>query len=424
MPLRVSADVALTNELIAFRREMHADPEIGLHLPRTQARVLEALKDLELEIVLGTSTTSVVAVLRGGAVPDRVIAGDRPAVLLRGDMDALPITEKSGVDFASVNGAMHACGHDLHTAGLVGAAKLLHSVRAQLPGDVVFMFQPGEEIFAGAQAMLDEGVLRASGGRPIAAYGVHMASDAPAGLFTTRPGPYMAAFGQLDVSVQGRGGHGSRPFQALDPIQVAAEIVGSLQTYITRRFNVFDPVILTVGEFHGGSAANIIPDEATFKAGIRCFSAEVQGRLAVELPNLVESIARAHQLTADAVFDLKLPVTENNAGEAEFWAATAADLFGEERFETLQFPKAGSEDFSKILLEVPGSFGHIGAGSPDVDPSEWAPLHSSRAQFDDRVLGDQATFLATLAVRRLSAANMSAGVSAGGSAGVSATGAA
>ncbi|MGO4690565.1 M20 metallopeptidase family protein [Glaciibacter sp. 2TAF33] len=402
--LNVTADAALTDELIAFRREMHADPETGLQLPRTQARVLEALKDLDLESVLGAATTSVVAILRGGGVPSDVVGADRPTVLLRGDMDALPITEKSGVSFASTNGAMHACGHDLHTAGLIGAAKLLHAVRDRLPGDVVFMFQPGEEIFAGAQAMLDEGLLQLSGSRPLAAYGVHMASDAPAGLFTTRPGSYMAAFGQLDVTVKGRGGHGSRPFQALDPIQVAAEMVGALQTYITRRFNVFDPVILTVGEFHGGSAANIIPDEATFKAGIRCFSPEVEVRLGAELANLIESIARAHQLTADAVFELKLPVTANTASEAEFWAATAADLFGADRFETLQFPKAGSEDFSKILLEVPGSFGHIGAGSPDVDPSEWAPLHSPRAQFDDRVLGDQASFLATLAVRRLAAA--------------------
>ncbi len=397
--LELKADAALTDTLIAFRREMHADPETGLQLPRTQSRVLEALKNLDLEIVLGSSTTSIVAILRGGAVPPGVV--DRPTVLLRGDMDALPITEKSGVDFASSNGTMHACGHDLHTAGLIGAAILLNSVSEQLSGDVMFMFQPGEEVFSGAQAMLDEGLLQLAGSRPLAAYGVHTASDAPAGLFTTRPGPYMAAFGQLDVTVQGRGGHGSRPFQALDPIQVAAEMVGALQTYITRRFNVFDPVVLTVGEFHGGSAANIIPDEATFKAGIRCFSSESEVRLGRELPNLIEAIARAHQLTANAVFDLKLPVTENTPSEAEFWAATATDLFGADRFATLQFPKAGSEDFSKILLEVPGSFGHIGAGSPDIDPAEWAPLHSSRAQFDDRILGDQASFLAMLAVRRL-----------------------
>lgn len=399
--LNVIADEALLSDLIAFRREMHADPEIGLHLPRTQGRVLEALKSLDLEIVLGQSLTSIVAILRGGGIPHIPVGGERPTVLLRGDMDALPITEKSGVDFASRNGAMHACGHDLHTAGLIGAARLLHAVREDLPGDVIFMFQPGEEIFAGAQAMLDEGLLELSGSRPLAAYGVHMASDAPAGIFTTRPGSYMAAFGRLDVTVLGRGGHGSRPFQALDPIQVAAEMIGALQTYITRRFNVFDPVILTVGEFHGGTAANVIPDEATFKAGIRCFSPEVEVRLAAELPNLIRSIAQAHQLTADAVFDLKLPVTANDVDEAAFCGATAADLLGADRFEVLPNPKAGSEDFSKILLEVPGAFGHVGAGSPDVHPTEWAPLHSSRAQFDDRVLGDQAAFLATLAVRRL-----------------------
>ena len=395
-------DTSLACDLVAFRREMHADPELGLELPRTQGRVLEALRGLDLEITLGKKSTSVVAVLRGGLPP--AFGTAKRSVLLRGDMDGLPITEKTGVAFASANGAMHACGHDLHTAGLIGAAKLLHAVRDQLPGDVIFMFQPGEEGHGGAEIMIAEGVLDAAGPRPIAAYGVHMASDAPAGLFTTRPGSYMAAMGELQVEVQGRGGHGSRPFQTLDPVQVAAEMVGALQTFVTRRFNVFDPVILTVGKFQGGTAVNIIPDTASFTAGVRSFSPSVGKRLQKELPDMLRRLAEAHQLTANVSFTPKLPATINDNDEAMFWEQTATSLYGEDRFELLAHPKAGSEDFSCVLLQVPGAFGHLGAGSTDMDPKDWAPIHSARAVFDDSVLPDQARFLATLALHRLRAA--------------------
>jgi hippurate hydrolase len=387
------------SDLVAFRRDMHADPEVGLQLPRTQARVLEALKGLDLEITVGRRTTSVAAVLRGGATSARI--GARPTVLLRGDMDALPMREMTGLPFASTNGAMHACGHDLHTAGLIGAARLLSEVRDQLPGDVLFMFQPGEEAHNGAQVMLQEGVLSVAGSRPTAAYALHVSSDTTAGVFTTRSGPYMAAFGELMVKVLGRGGHGSRPFQTLDPIQLAAEMVGSLQTFITRRFNVFDPVVLSVGEFHGGTASNVIPDSAEFKASVRSFSPTVEARLMQELPELIRGMATAHQLTADVKFTPVMPATVNNNAEAEFWGRTARTLFGEHRFEPLPFPRTGSEDFSRVLLEVPGAYGHLGAGSPDVDPREWAPMHSPRAVFDDSILEDQALFLAGLAFGKL-----------------------
>lgn len=390
---------SLANDLVALRREMHQEPEIGLDLPKTQGKVLESLRGLDLEIATGKAASSVVAVLRGRKVPD---AGEgRPVVLLRGDMDALPITEQTGLPFASTNGAMHACGHDMHTAGLVGAAHLLSGMRDELAGDVIFMFQPGEEGHNGAQIMIDEGVLDAAGTRPIGAYGVHMASDLEAGRFTTRPGSYMAAFCQLDVTVNGRGGHGSRPYQTLDPIQVAAEIIGALQAYITRRFNVFDPVVLTVGSFHSGSVANVIPDTATFQAGIRCFSIDIEDRLEKELPRLVRGIAEAHGLTASITFERGLPATVNDPENAEFWASTAQRLFGDARFELMENPKTGSEDFSRILLEVPGSYGHLGAGSPNMDPRDWSPIHSSKAVFEDSILLDQATFLSTLAHEKL-----------------------
>ncbi|NMI00594.1 amidohydrolase [Pseudonocardia sp. K10HN5] len=381
--------------LIELRRALHAEPELGLHLPRTQEKVLAALDGLDLEITTGIRASSVVAVLRGGR--------PGPAVLLRGDMDGLPITERTGLPYASANGAMHACGHDLHTAGLVGAARLLAGVRTDLPGDVIFMFQPGEEGYDGAGVMIAEGVLDAAGAPPVAAYGVHVAADLPRGLFATRPGRLMAAYGVFDVTVRGAGGHGSRPHRALDPIQVAAEIVTALQVFVTRRFDVFDPVVITVGEFSGGTAHNVIPETARFRAGVRSFSAATSDRLAAELPELARHIAIGHGLTADATFETMYPATVNDPAEAQAYAATAIELFGANRFEELAEPRTGSEDFSRVLQQVPGSYGFLGAAPPELDQDALPGNHSPLALFDDAILGDQALLLAELAIRRLRA---------------------
>src|SRR5580700_4215134 len=226
---------AIAGDLRQLRRAIHREPEIGNDLPRTQEKVLAALDGLPLEVTTGTGLSSVTAVLRGGQ--------PGPAVLLRGDMDALPITERTGLDYASaVTGVMHACGHDLHTAMLAGAARLLSARQAELPGNVIFMFQPGEEGQAGAAHMITEGVLDAAGGRPVAAYALHAASaQFPPGMFATRPGSMMAAADILDVTVRGHGGHASQPHLAQDPIPAACEMVTALQT-VTRRFDVFDPV--------------------------------------------------------------------------------------------------------------------------------------------------------------------------------------
>ena len=258
---------ALAPELTALRRAIHREPEIGLHLPATQRKVLAALDGLPLEISLGTALSSVTAVLRGA------LGGDAtgPAVRLRGDMDALPVTERTGLDFSSqTEGVMHACGHDLHTAMLAGAARLLAARQRELPGTVVFMFQPGEEGHAGARHMIAEGVLDAAGQRPVAAYALHVASaEWPAGVCSTRPGPMLAAAEVLEVTVRGHGGHGSEPHLAADPIPAACEMVTALQTLVTRRFDVFDPVVVTVGSFHAGTTDNVIPDEASFLATVR-----------------------------------------------------------------------------------------------------------------------------------------------------------
>jgi hippurate hydrolase len=393
MSIRSDA-VELAPELVALRRALHQIPEIGLQLPLTQERVLAELDGLPLEISTGTTVSSVTAVLRGGR--------PGPAVLLRGDMDALPVTERTGVDFVSKHdGAMHACGHDLHTAGLVGAARLLAARRAELPGDVVFMFQPGEEGWDGASHMIREGVLTAAGPTVVAAYGLHVLSaDIPKHQFTGRPGPLMSASDGLFVRVIGAGAHGSRPAGGLDPIPAACEMVTALQTMVTRRFDVFDPVVLTVGMIHSGTRRNIIPDDITFEATVRSFSSQARERIRRESVKLCEDIAAAHGMRAEVRYDGEYPATVNNAEHHEFVAATVRDLFGDERFTLMANPETGSEDFSRVLNEVPGAYVFLGA--TEFDDPETAPSnHSPLATFDDAVLPDGAALLAELAVRRL-----------------------
>lgn len=393
MNLREEA-ASIEDELIELRRALHRIPEIGFHLPKTQAAVLAALDGLPLEVDTGAGLSSVTAVLRGG--------GPGPVVLLRGDMDALPVTEESDADYVSGHdGVMHACGHDLHTAGLVGAARLLSAHREELRGDVVFMFQPGEEGFDGAGRMIDEGVLSAAGRPADAAYGLHVLSDTvPRGVFTTRPGPMMSASGGLFVRVVGTGGHGSRPHKALDPVPAACEMVTALQTLVTRRFGAFEPVVVTVGNFHAGTKRNIIPDEAVFEATVRTFSQDAADQVAEESVKLCEGIAEAHGLTAEVRYEAEYPATVNHADEVRFVAETAGDLFGAERYLEMPEPNMGSEDFSRVLQAVPGSYMFLGACAAD-DHGLAAANHSPRAAFDDSVLADGAAMLAELAVRRM-----------------------
>ena len=389
---------ALAAELSGLRRALHREPEIGLDLPRTQAKVLDALDGLPVEITLGRALSSVTAVLRGG----------RPGatVLLRGDMDALPVTERTGLPYASeISGAMHACGHDLHTAMLAGAARLLCAHRGELAGNVIFMFQPGEEGFGGAKLMIEEGVLAAAGEHPAAAYALHvMSAYLPAGVIATRAGPMLAAADVLRVTVRGRGGHASQPFRAADPIPAACEMVTALQTLVTRRFDVFDPVVITVGSFHAGTAANVIPDEARFMATVRTFSAAARATVKDGSVRLIRGIAAAHGLTADAEYVDGYPVTVNDETEADFAGRAATALFGPQRFAAQKNPMAGAEDFSFVLEQVPGAFVSVGACPPGRAPASAPFNHSAEAVFDDAVLSEGTALYAELALRRLAAA--------------------
>ena len=384
----------IQGELVALRQKIHQEPEIGLDLPKTQAKIVAALDGLGLEVSTGKSLTSVTAVLRG--------ANSEKTVLLRADMDALPVTELTNVAFKSqIDGAMHACGHDLHVSMLIGAAKLLSKNKAKLNGDVVFMFQPGEEGFDGAGHMIQEGVLTASGRKADATYGIHVMSSAiPAGTFTTKGGTMMASSDELHVTVIGKGGHGSQPHTAKDPIPVAAEMVSALQLLITRSFSAFDPVVITVGQFHAGTKANIIPDTAEFQATIRTFSAENRSRIQSEAVRLCRSIAEGYGLTADVKVVEQYPVTANNDAHAEFVGKVAVDLFGGEAFIEMPNPIAGAEDYSRVLEEVPGSYVFLGA-SVDQDVTASDVNHSPRAKFDDAVLYRGAALLSELAVRSL-----------------------
>ena len=405
-PIRESGEVpilsvrddsrALQGDLVNLRRRLHREPELGLSLPRTQEKVLRALDGLPLEITLGESTSGVTAVLRGER--------PGPTVLLRGDMDALPVTERTGLDFAAADGRMHACGHDLHTSMLVGAAHLLSARTARLAGDVVLMFQPGEEGYDGAEHMIRDGVLTASGARPVAAYALHVASAGqPHGVFRTRRGPFFSASDTVSVTVRGAGGHGSTPHLARDPIPAACEMVLALQTLVTRGFDIHDPVVITVGSIHAGNQANVIPDEARFEATVRSYSDEARARVEDAIIRTVAGIGAAHGLQIVIDYEPGYPVTVNNDAEAEFAADTVAELHGEERFSWSDNPLQASEDFSHILHEISGAMITLGACPPDAAPERAPYNHSPLAVFDDAVLADGAALYAELALRRLNA---------------------
>jgi len=391
----------LAGDLTDLRHTLHRHPEVGLELPRTRDTVLEALDGLDLEITTGRSCTSVTAVLRGGAPA----SAGQGVVLLRADLDALPVHEEVDVPYRSdVDGLMHACGHDLHATMLVGAARLLAAHRDRLAGDVVLMFQPGEEGWDGASYMIREGVLDAAGRRPDAAFALHVLSNLTGrGVVATRPGPLMAASDGLFVTVRGRGGHGSTPHGARDPIPAACEMVLALQTAMTRRLDPFAPAVLTVGTFHAGTRRNIIPDDVVFEATVRTFDPAVRASIAGFAREVCEGVASAHGVDVDVRYEAEYPVTVNDPDQARFAMDVAGRLLGTDAVVRLANPMTGSEDFSRVCAEVPGAMLFLGAVVDGRDPSAAPTNHSPRAAFDDRVLPVGAALYAQLALARLDA---------------------
>ena len=389
------ASSGILDDLVALRRRLHADPELGLDLPRTQAALLDALAGLGLEISTGTGLTSVTAVLRG-ALPG-------PTVLLRADMDALPVSEATGLPFAATNGAMHACGHDLHMAGLVGAARLLAGRRDDLAGTVVLMFQPGEEGFAGGRLMIDEGVLDAAGDRPVAAFAVHVDCSTELGLFVSRPGPIMASASGLRIQITGTGGHAAFPHLAIDPIPAAAAIVLALQTFVARKVPAADPAVVSVVSIVSDSTApNVLATRVELFVNIRTLSRETFQLVRGSIGELVTGIGVAHGCAVDTEFIDSYPVTHNDPAETERVLATLERTHGVERVHRLPAPSMASEDFAYVLDEVPGTLLFLGARPRGIRPEGAPSMHSEAAVFDDSILGLQAETLADLAWERLS----------------------
>jgi hippurate hydrolase len=380
---------------IDLRRRLHRRPEIGLHLPETQATVLEAFAGLPVELTTGKSTSSVVGVLRG--------ARPGPTYLLRGDMDALPVHEDSGLPFASeVPGAMHACGHDTHVAMLLGAARLLAERRDLMAGQIVFMVQPGEEGFHGARYMLEEGLLDVVPEAPVSgAFALHVSATLPSGSVNVRPGPMMAAADQWRMVVRGRGGHASEPHAAADPIPVAAEIVLALQSMVTRRVDVFDPAVVTVAHIEAGSTNNVIPDTAFLEGTIRTLSADRRADVVAAVRRVATHIGEAHGLTVEFEHEEGYPVTVNDPGAAARVLEAATELLGGPASCMSPVPLMGAEDFSYVLERVPGALAFLGACPPGLDPATAPGNHSNLVVFDEEPLPAGVALYAWMALRTL-----------------------
>ena len=356
-------------DVVELRRDLHVHPELGNHLPRTQGRVLEALDGLGLEISTGTALSSVVADLVGGA-------GDGPTILLRSDMDALPMPEDTGLDFASVvDGAMHACGHDAHTAMLVGAATVLAGRRDRLAGRVRFMFQPGEEGFGGATDMIDEGVLDGVD----AAFALHVAPNMFSDFVIHRSGAALASADVVKVVVTGRGGHASSPHWATDPVPVACEIVLALQSMITRTVNAFDPAVLTIAQLDAGTTDNVIPESAALTGTLRAVSEHTRHAVWASIDQVAQGVAAAHGCTATVEIVEGYPVTVNDAAFTRWASGVAAEVVGADHVVEMPSPVMGAEDFSYVLREVPGAMFFLGVCPPENPNPFVAPsCHSNR----------------------------------------------
>ena len=384
---------ALSGEIVALRRAIHAEPELGLHTPLTSAKVREALADLPLEWREGTSTTGMVAILKGGA-------GEGRSVLLRGDMDALPMPEETGLDFAStIEGVMHACGHDTHTAMLAGAARLLAARAEGLKGEVRFMFQPGEEGHHGARFMLEDGLLGGGdhGPLPDAAFALHVFPNAPHGKIGGRAGPLLASADQFTIAVKGRGGHASLPHETLDPVPVACEIVTALQAMVTRRFPVTDPVVLTVGRVSAGTTFNVIADKAEIEGTMRSLSPANRQALRDGVKRVAENIAAAHGVEAQVEVREGFPVTICDPRAVDFGERVIDAVGGEGTFLRLDHPIMGAEDFAYVLEKVPGAMFFLGVSPEGEDWTQCCGIHSTKMMVDEAALPMGAAALAGLA---------------------------
>jgi amidohydrolase len=381
---------AIADRITALRRAIHSEPELGLQTPKTMAKVRSELADLPLEWREGPSCTGAVAVLNA--------AKSGPSVLLRGDMDALPMPEETGLPFAStVEGRMHACGHDTHTAMLAGAARILAARADALPGEVRFMFQPGEEGHHGARFMLDDGLLDPL---PDAAFAIHIMPNAPHGMIGSRAGTLLASADMVDIKVVGRGGHASMPHDTIDPIPAACEIVLALQAMVTRRFDAAEAVVVTITKLDSGTTYNVIPDAAHLQGTIRTLTPDRREAVQVEMRRVVEHVAAAHGCNAEVTITAGFPPTVNDARAVALAEAVATSL-PEGQFMAMPTPVMGAEDFSYVLQKVPGMMAFLGVADAGADWKQCCSIHSTRMMVDESVLPRGTAFLAGCATRFL-----------------------
>jgi hippurate hydrolase len=363
--------------MIALRRSIHADPEIGLHCTRTTEKLKASLAGLPLEIRDSASTSGFVAILRG-ARPGRT-------VLLRGDMDALPIHEETGLDFASgTPGAMHACGHDTHVSMLAAAARILAAQQSSLEGTIVFMFQPGEEGYHGARFMIEDGLLDEP--RPDAAFALHIWPNLPAGTVASRAGALLASTDALNATIRGRGGHAAMPYQTIDPIPVACEAVGALQSYIARAVPFFDSAVISITQIQAGTAYNIIPETVDLKGTLRTLSDERRADARSAFDRIVRGVAETHGCTADIRIDHGYPACTNDERAVAMAQDLTADLFGADKWMPMPSPIMGGEDFAYVLQRVPGCMAFLGVSPPDEQAEGRAGLHHPKMTVHEEAL--------------------------------------
>lgn len=378
--------------MVDLRRKLHRQPELGLDLPYTQAQVLEMIDDLGLEVQVGKGLSSVVADLDTGR--------PGPTILLRGDMDALPMPEDTGLEYASeVENRMHACGHDAHTAMLAGAARVLASMRDTLAGGRVrFMFQPGEEGAGGAKIMIEQDLLEGVDG----AFALHIAPNVPEGILGWKTGATLASADEFEIRVTGRGGHASTPHWAGDPTPAAAEIVLALQAMVTRTVDVFDPTVVSVTMIHGGTVNNVIPEHVDLGGTIRAVSERTRQAVWANIERTAKGVAAAHDCQVEVTVHEGYPVTVSDARFAR-WAASVADTaFGLGHTYEMATPLMGAEDFSYVLQKVPGAMFFLGVCPPEnPNPFDAPSCHSNRMVIHEPTMATGAAMHAAIATRFL-----------------------
>jgi amidohydrolase len=382
MPI-INRAAALKDEVSAWRRDIHANPEVLYEVHRTAGIVADKLKMFGCdEVVPGIGRTGVVGIIRGRAQSSGKVIG------MRADMDALSMTESTGLTYASQTpGKMHACGHDGHTAMLLGAAQYLCETR-NFDGTAVVIFQPAEEGGAGAKAMLDDGLMERWQIQEV--YGMHNMPGLPVGQFALRSGPLLAASDGIRIEITGKGGHASRPHQCIDPVLVGSHIVTQLHSIVSRNLDPLDAGVISICMFHAGEAANVIPQTAVLEGTARSLTPKVRDLIERRILQVAQSTADLHGAVATATYERKYPVTSNHARQSEFAAGVAALISGPDKVNSSIDPVMGGEDFSFMLEARPGAFIFIGNGDS-------AGLHHPKYDFNDDVIPSGISYWVRLA---------------------------